>query len=443
MTRPLKKRNGVVAGMPRAGGVRHSPIGSSQADGDGLACEFQPLALQVRGVFPLLLHRLQRQTPTAYKLPLALRTYYEDVITGEDGEYEENNVPSKARTRGGYDVPVDTLRLKDGKDNTILCYKCNESAMGRRELVECDFCNLHWHLDCVDPPLASAPKRFGKGTWKCPNHIDSEVALPRSASGRKYKVRRPKDPRVVEPAIQRGIKNNGIIEVEDEISEEEDQPPGTIFRLSAKAIQLDFISKIKQQRLATARVGKHESEAIKADQRHQQHAPDGKVQRRALSCTNNRSLDNIFDGRTPAERQAASSLAQFARSDPESQLSGDRVEELVSTLITEAPSIGITDICRYTHEDQSNGDPAPPASDVKMYEVNGGTAAVSTRAKAGASNKAAYAANHANTIETAPNSSILPHSLTAQEELAELLKLDATLKAKIAAIRATTTAAAI
>lgn len=118
--------------------------------------------------------------------------------------------------------------------------------MGRREIVDCDFCNLHWHLDCVDPPLASAPKRFGKGTWKCPNHIDSEVALPRSASGRKYKVRRPRDPRVVEPAIQRGIKNNGHIEVEDEISEEEDQPPGTIFRLSAKAIQLDFIAKIKQ-----------------------------------------------------------------------------------------------------------------------------------------------------------------------------------------------------
>lgn len=61
------------------------------------ACDFQPPALQAHGVFPLLLHRLQRQTPTAYKLPLALRNYYEDVITGEDGEYEETNVPSKAR----------------------------------------------------------------------------------------------------------------------------------------------------------------------------------------------------------------------------------------------------------------------------------------------------------------------------------------------------------
>lgn len=67
---------------------------------------------------------------------------------------------------------------------------------------------------------------------------------------------------------------------------------------------------------------------------------------------------------------------------------------------------------------------------------------MSTRAKAAASNKAAYAVNHATTIETAPNSSLLPNSLTAQEELAELLKLDATLQAKIAAIRAATTTAA-
>lgn len=36
MSRPLKKKNGVVAGMPRSSGVRNSPIGSSHADGEGL-----------------------------------------------------------------------------------------------------------------------------------------------------------------------------------------------------------------------------------------------------------------------------------------------------------------------------------------------------------------------------------------------------------------------
>ena len=35
MTRPLKKKNGVVAGMARSGGVRQSPIGPNVADGEG------------------------------------------------------------------------------------------------------------------------------------------------------------------------------------------------------------------------------------------------------------------------------------------------------------------------------------------------------------------------------------------------------------------------
>lgn len=210
-------------------------------------------------------------------------------------------------------------------------------------------------------------------------------------------------------------------------------------------------------------MGKHKSGAIKADKRRREHAADGKVQRRARPCTKSPSQNNIFDGRTPAERQAASSLAQFARSDAGSQLSGDQVEQLISTLIvslcfphhftplrsvanlgifviqTHAPSsIGIPDLCTHTHDYQSNGNPPPAAPDVKTREVNGGSSAMSTRAKATASNNAAYAVNHANTIQTAPDPSVLPQSLTAQEELAELLKLDATLQAKIAAIRAAT-----
>ncbi|KAL8704190.1 MAG: hypothetical protein Q9201_002651 [Fulgogasparrea decipioides] len=483
MTRPLKKKNGVVAGMPRSGGLfatlaiaeisdsagRDGSVANfgvqnddycSACGGTGQllccdgctrsyhftcvdpprdrapegqwycqACVFQPEPTHARGVFPLLQNRLQRRDPSAYNLPRALRNYYEDVVTGEDGEYEETSAPSKARTRGGYDMPADTLRLRDSKDNIILCYKCNKSAMGGREIVDCDFCNLHWHLDCLDPPLASAPKRFGKGTWKCPNHIDSEITLPRSASGRKYKIRKPKDPHVIEPALQRGIKNNGIIEIEDEVSEDEEQPPGTIFRLPAKAIKLDFISKVKRQNLATARMGKHESDALKAEQWRQQHVSGGHAQRRALSPANREHQDDIFQGRTQAERQTALSLAQFAHSDPSSQLSGDRVEQLVNTLITEAP-------CDVSNLDvRTNGE---SMDGIKTPDTNGETAAVSTRAKAAASNKAAHGVNQANTVETSVLKSGLASPMTAQEELDELLKLEAMLKAKIAAVRTAT-----
>ena len=143
-------------------------------------------------------------------------------------------------------MPADTLKLKDARDNVVLCYKCGLSAMGDRDIIDCDFCNSNWHIDCVDPPLANPPKRTNKGVWRCPNHMDPDIVVPRSAAGKAYKLRRPREVRVVRPAVSRGIKNNGVIEVESESSDEEDEPPGTIFRIPALAIKLDFMDRIKR-----------------------------------------------------------------------------------------------------------------------------------------------------------------------------------------------------
>ncbi|KAL8707866.1 MAG: hypothetical protein Q9220_007150 [cf. Caloplaca sp. 1 TL-2023] len=409
-------------GRPPKATKKSARVKMSDAVPDGewhcQACASQPLSALPRRIFALLRHSVQRRNPAAFNLPRSLRCYYEDVITGDDGEYEEANVASKAKSRAGYDLPADTLRLRDSKDNTILCFKCNKSAMGGREIIDCDFCNLHWHLDCVNPPLASAPKRFGKGTWKCPNHIDAEIALPRSASGKMYKIRRPKDPRVIETALARGIKNNGIIEIADEVSEEEDQPAGTIFRIPARAIKLDFISKIKQANQRSARTSRHQADAVK-------YAVDGKGQLKAVSATSTPGPNGIFQGRSTVERQAALSLAEFAHSDPNSQLAGDRVEELVSTLISEAP-IEVLQSYDETALESGVSDQVP--------DTNG----VSTRAKAAASNKAAHAANQPSVIATPPPSDV--HFQAARiEDLAEMLQLEAIVKAKIAAMRSAST----
>ncbi|CEH13777.1 PHD Zn-finger protein [Ceraceosorus bombacis] len=50
-------------------------------------------------------------------------------------------------------------------------------AEGWRRIVSCDFCPLHWHLDCVDPPLISMPHETRK--WMCPNHVDQATPPPR------------------------------------------------------------------------------------------------------------------------------------------------------------------------------------------------------------------------------------------------------------------------
>ncbi|KAL8674201.1 MAG: hypothetical protein Q9168_001369 [Polycauliona sp. 1 TL-2023] len=440
--------------MPRSSGVRNSPIGSSQADGEGLnsdycsscggpgellccdscprafhftcidppkhtlpdgewycqACAAQPSPPPTRGIFPILLHALERKNPRAFTLRPNIREFFEDVITGDDGEYEEAGPPpSKAKTRTGCDVPVDTLRLRDPKDNIILCYACDRSAMGRREIISCDYCSLYWHLDCVDPPLATAPKQSGKHTWKCPNHVDAEVAVPRSSSGKSYRPRKVRHPRVITSALRRGIRNSGHIEiVNDEVDEYEELPAGAIHKIHGSIVELDFISKVKQLNKAAARARQHESAY--------QHAVDDR---------------EVFRGRTAAEREAAVNLARFAQNDANSQLTGERLGVLVCELYANAPAEvnGLTNGNHHHHTyGQANGDD-PFAStngdDVAMEDAP-------RHSNAASANEAAYAANHVRSVGTPPSAD--PQTLLLAEE-EEILRLEAIVQKRKAFIQ--------
>ena len=87
----------------------------------------------------------------------------------------------------------DPYRLKDRNSDPILCFCCGLSALphhntpvqpkrprkasqrpanaeGWKSIVSCDYCDLSWHLDCLDPPLDSMPLLGIK--WMCPNHAD-------------------------------------------------------------------------------------------------------------------------------------------------------------------------------------------------------------------------------------------------------------------------------
>lgn len=118
-------------------------------------------------------------------------------------------------------------------------------------------------MDCLDPPLALAPKKGingrAKSAWMCPNHIDSELnnigpnvnaaskVMP--TTGRRYKVRRPKVMSIVDIALRRGFRNNGLIEIEDESSDEDKltkKISGQIYRVPETGIKLDFIDRVKR-----------------------------------------------------------------------------------------------------------------------------------------------------------------------------------------------------
>ncbi len=166
--------------------------------------------------------------------------------------------------RGGYEELPNNFKLKDNKENSVLCFRCGESALFKREIIPCDYCNLSWHLDCLDPPLATSPVRRNNGrsknTWMCPNHIDQELAVLGAKAqasnkihpktGRPYKIRRPKNALIIDMGIRRGFKNNGLIEIENDASDDdsanEKEKSGVIYRVPELGIKLDFIDRVKR-----------------------------------------------------------------------------------------------------------------------------------------------------------------------------------------------------
>ena len=51
-----------------------------------------------------------------------------------------------------------------------LCYQCSKSCR-KAPLIQCDYCPLLFHADCLDPPLTCLPT----GRWMCPNHSQHVV----------------------------------------------------------------------------------------------------------------------------------------------------------------------------------------------------------------------------------------------------------------------------
>lgn len=174
------------------------------------------------------------------------------------------------RTRAGYDETPDLMKLRDSKGNFVLCFRCGKSSLNRREIISCDFCTLQWHLDCLDPPLANPPRKGSGGkprhSWMCPNHVDHELAALdasatssarlhfHSGNGRTHKVRRPKNAKIVDTGLRRGFINNGLIEIENEPSDEEEfherEQLGVVYRLPERGIKLDFIDRVKRYLLS-------------------------------------------------------------------------------------------------------------------------------------------------------------------------------------------------
>ena len=71
----------------------------------------------------------------------------------------------------------------------------------------------------------------------------------RSAGGKVRKIRRPKHATIKDVGLRRGYVNNGIIEILNDPSDEEndfDTETGIVPRLQERGIKLDFIDRVRQ-----------------------------------------------------------------------------------------------------------------------------------------------------------------------------------------------------
>ncbi|CAO3565192.1 unnamed protein product [Mortierella alpina] len=134
------------------------------------------------GIFKELLDNVNKTNPKTFSLPSDIQSFFKGVAANSEGEYEDaldqkprrkrnsNHSPGQhlaSNVRGETD---DVLELEDGRGHPRHCYHCNKSVLGGRMMISCDYCPLHWHLDCLSPPMASAPPNTRK--WMCPNHAD-------------------------------------------------------------------------------------------------------------------------------------------------------------------------------------------------------------------------------------------------------------------------------
>ncbi|KAG4301490.1 hypothetical protein PCK1_002416 [Pneumocystis canis] len=203
-----------------------------------------PPPKQPRGIFSFLMEYIIRNNPKEFCLPLSIREYFEGVSTGPDGEYQDS-VEHRNQKCGRQKLMEerDPFQLEDKNGNPILCYKCSENAMDGKAIVSCDYCSLHWHIDCIDPPMSGVPAASRK--WMCPNHAYHVTP----------KIRQPKKSKI----LDRGFKNNGNIEIDNTEEEQEELLKkhknlsfddsyiinNIRYRLPENGVKLDFLDKVR------------------------------------------------------------------------------------------------------------------------------------------------------------------------------------------------------
>lgn len=219
-----------------------------------------------------LIHQAQTNIPKEFQLPEDVRSFFKDVATGSNGCYlDSSEIKPPRLNRHGQLEEREPYRLKDKNGVPVLCFRCGTSTLPSvvdvsappakrsrrstpsshsttpevwRSMVSCDYCSLHWHLDCLDPPLVTMPP-FNK-KWMCPNHVDHALQPKR---------RVPKQtPPMIDITKPRQFNNGNIdiihpqgTSIAEKLILDEILINGRRYRVPEKVIMLDFWNKISKE----------------------------------------------------------------------------------------------------------------------------------------------------------------------------------------------------
>ncbi|KAK7882710.1 hypothetical protein WMY93_028884 [Mugilogobius chulae] len=121
--------------------------------------------------FQLLIAAAMERNPTQFQLPSELTCT--TALPGSSKRRRKEELLGKPFRRPQHELDANGLVPLPVK----VCYSCNRSCR-LAPLIQCDYCPLLFHMDCLDPPLTALPA----GKWMCPNHVEHLALNQRTLS---------------------------------------------------------------------------------------------------------------------------------------------------------------------------------------------------------------------------------------------------------------------
>ncbi|KAK3809967.1 MAG: hypothetical protein J3Q66DRAFT_61653 [Benniella sp.] len=196
------------------------------------------------GIFQQLLDNLNASNPKAFTLPEGILSFNESVANNKGIKKEAlDNESTKFEDSTEDSAPNEALTLQH--DDRV-CHRCDEGEVEDQKMLSCDYCPLHWHLDCLMSPMAS-PSNTHK--WMCPNHPD--LVLPRRGKRRETVTVQTYDSKRRNNESTEVISGYGTTPRKRSIMETDANE--VLCRIPERSIKLGFIDKC--QRVRESRTG--------------------------------------------------------------------------------------------------------------------------------------------------------------------------------------------